>query len=98
MINELSSRTMLLESAKDETATRFQQLEERGTQALPGKAPKTLITQGDDDDESEAGGGGHGRTAVGNPELSYVNLFDDMERLRCVIECMENSMPLEEQR
>lgn len=40
----------------------------------------------------------HSAVEVDSPHLSYVNLFEDMERLRCIIECMEETMPLEVRR
>jgi len=39
-----------------------------------------------------------GQSAVDGSQPSFVNLFEDMERLRCIIECMEETMPLEVRR
>jgi len=47
---------------------------------------------------STRGASRKGQNAVDGSQPSFVNLFEDMERLRCIIECMEETMPLEVRR
>lgn len=98
-INELTSRTMLLETFKEEHDAFHKEMEEKALQAsLAPPPPKPK--QREEEEESEEGSPHAGESTLNldNPELSYVNLFQNMERLQMVVECMEESMPLEVRR
>mmetsp|Transcript_24318 Transcript_24318/g.61671 ORF Transcript_24318/g.61671 Transcript_24318/m.61671 type:complete len:694 (+) Transcript_24318:127-2208(+) len=88
---EQAQESMMLEGESTVKVGAEEETEEDDDVGGPGSRASSPKSRG-----GTRGGTGLSSTAVvGDPSLSYVNLFEDMERLRCIIECMEESMPLE---